>query len=364
MSTVQECYLVEVGFGFESNDGRGFSRGRYIPYRTLPVFVQERCGYSVFRSAYRYNSTEVGKCDLYGDLYLDFDDIHDFEKVRKDALTALSYLKICYHIAEEYVAIYFSGNKGVHLIVPANILGIEPMPLLNGVFKSIATSIKSFTPHKTVDTQIYDNKRMFRIPNTVHEKSKLYKIPITVEELRTLSHEQIKQMATQKRWLDVKEFHGINVYAQQQFQQAVKEYYIFDKESKKDRRFKAKWNFTPPCIQAILENGAEEGQRNITIACLSGFCKNCGKSLIETTEFISEWNSRNIKPTGEQELKRTVRSIFMGEKQFGCSTLKTITTCDESRCPLKGKKGSNQNVAQRSSVQESPSRSQTAHMGV
>lgn len=364
MSTVQECYLIEVGYGYESNGRRGFSRGRYIPHRTLPMVIEERGGFSVFRSAYRYNNAEVSKSDLYGDLYLDFDDIDDFEKVRKDALTALSYLKVCYHIAEEYVAIYFSGNKGVHLIVPATILGIEPMPLLNGVFKSIAMSIKSFTPNKTIDTQIYDSKRMFRIPNTVHEKSRLYKIPITAQELRTLSHEQIKMMATQKRWLDVKEFHGTNIYAQQQFQQAVKEYYLFDKETKKDHRFKAKWTFTPPCIQAILENGAEEGQRNITIACLTGFYKNTGKSLTETTDLISEWNSRNIKPTGEQELRRTVRSIFMGEKQFGCSTLKTITICDESHCPLKGKKGSNQNGTRQGNHQKGQARSPSSNMAV
>ena len=111
-------------------------------------------------------------------------------------------------------------------------------------------------------------------------------------------------------------------------------YRIFDKNSKKDHKFKTKYTFTPPCIQAILENGAEEGQRNITIACLAGFCKNYGKSLNESIDFIIEWNSKNIKPTPEQELRRTVRSIFMGEKQFGCSTLKTITVCKESECKL------------------------------
>lgn len=357
MSAASECYLIEVGYGFESNGQRGFSRGRYIPCHTLPVFVEERGGYSVFRSAYRYNNTEVSKSDLYGDLYLDFDDVNDFEKVRKDALTALSYLKVCYHIAEEYVAIYFSGNKGVHLIVPATILGIEPMPLLNGVFKSIATSIRAFTPNKTIDLKIYDNKRLFRIPNTIHEKSHLYKIPITANELRSMSHEQIKQMATQRRAMRLAVFNGVNAYAQQQFQQAVKEYYLYDKETKKDRRYTRKWDFTPPCVQFILENGAEEGQRNITIACLAGFCKNVGKSLNETTEFISEWNSRNIKPTGEQELKRTVRSIFMGEKQFGCSTLKTISRCNESQCPLcKGRKGVNHVGTQTNQIQASARR--------
>lgn len=350
MSQEKECYLCEVGFGFESNGERGFSRGHYIPYRTIYNFAEGHNKYSVFSSAYRYSTTDLTKSDLYGDLYLDFDDINDFTHVKADALTALSYLKIVYHISENQVKIYYSGNKGVHIIVPAKILGVEPMPLLNGVFKTIALSIKSFTPNKTVDTQIYDNKRMFRIPNTIHEKSKLYKIPITPEELRNLSEEQIKLLAQRPREIQVNTIYETNNIAQKQFQRAVEEYYILDKESKKDRRFKTKYNFIPPCIQYILENGAVEGQRNITIACLTGFCKNSGKSLNETIDFISEWNSKNVKPTGEQEMKKTIKSIFMGEKIYGCSTLKSISVCDESRCKLSKKKEGKDNVTNSQSI--------------
>lgn len=343
MCLASECYLVEVGYGFEVNGERGFSRGNYIPYAAVNIFSESRHQYSVFSSAYRYSSTEICKCDLYGDLYLDFDDADGFERVRKDALIALSYLKICYKIPEQYVRIYFSGNKGVHLIIPAEILGVEPMNLLNGVYKYIANSIKSFTPNKTIDTQIYDNKRMFRIPNTRHEKSGLYKIPITYEELRSLTEEEIRCIAKQPRILPWNAYAGINNFAQQQFKRMVEEYFVFDKETKKDRRFKTKYDFTPPCIQAILENGAEEGQRNITIACLAGFCKNAGKSLNEAIDFIMEWNDNNVKPTPEQELRKTVRSIFNGEKQFGCSTLKTISVCAGDKCRL-AKKERKENV--------------------
>ena len=346
MCHVNECYLIEVGYGFEINGERGFSRGNYIPYAAVNIFSEEHHQYSVFSSAYRYSSTEIGKADLYGDLYLDFDDANSFERVRKDALMALSYLKVCYKISEQYVRIYFSGNKGVHIIVPAEILGIEPMNLLHGVFKYIANSIRAFTPNKTIDTKIYDNRRMFRIPNTKHEKSGLFKIPITSDELRNLTEEQIRAMATQQRQMPYTKYAGTNKFAEQQFKRMIDEYFIFDKESRKDRRFKSKYNFTPPCIQTILENGAEEGQRNITIPCLAGFCKNSGKSLDESIDFIIEWNDKNAKPTPEGELRKTAKSIFMGEKQFGCSTLKTITTCNESQCKLAKKERKNNNVTQ------------------
>ena len=336
----KENYLIEVGYGFENSKGeRGFNRGRYIPYQTITNFIKERNQYSAFSSAYRYTDTDVTKSTLYGDLYLDFDDLTNFERVREDVIKTFSYFKIIYQIPESFIKIYYSGNKGIHLIIPADILGIEPIPILNGVFKHIALLIKTYSPNKTLDTQIYDNKRMFRIPNTINEKSKLYKIPLTVNELRTLTENEIKHLAKSPRYnFQYQQMHTVNNVARQQFQKDIKEYYQLDKESKKDRRFQSKYNFTPPCIQYILENGAIEGQRNITIACLTGFYKNSGKSLNETITTIQDWNSNNAKPTGDYELKKTVKSIFMGEKNYGCSTLKTISVCDESRCPLSKKK--------------------------
>ena len=114
---------------------------------------------------------------------------------------------------------------------------------------------------------------------------------------------------------------------------------MFDKESKKDKRSHKTITFIPPCIQNILDNGAQEGERNITIACLAGFYKSYGKSLNETIDAITDWNSRNIAPTGQNELNKTVRSIFNGDKLFGCSTLKLLSVCQENNCRLSKKKG-------------------------
>ena len=101
MSAVNECYLVETGFGFKSNGERGFSRGNYIPYLTLNEFIKRRNYISTFCSAYRYAFEDVDNSPLYGNLYLDFDDENDFEHVRKDVLTAIIYFKIIYRISPE-----------------------------------------------------------------------------------------------------------------------------------------------------------------------------------------------------------------------------------------------------------------------
>lgn len=355
MSYENEYYLVETGYGFKTAKGKGFSRGNYVPVKALSSFIEKRNAHSVFCTIYRYKGSEIEDAvtsgdlylenvSLYGDLYLDFDNINNYDNVKADALTALSYLKIIYHIQENQVKIFFSGNKGVHIIVPANLMGIKPMLSLNGVFKTIAVSINTFSKYKTIDTQIYDNKRMFRIPNTVHEKSNLYKIPITAEELRNLSESEIRELAKAPRNITIKPVVEVNNIARKAFEKCVIEYQLINKELKKDRRFNAKLTIIPPCIQYLIDNGAVEGQRNITIACLASFYKNYGKSLDETIETISDWNSGNSVPTGEMELKRTVRSIFMGTKSYGCSTLKLTSICDSDKCKLSKKKEVKENV--------------------
>lgn len=323
--------IVEVGYGYEYNNQRMFTRNRYIPYGAINQFVNERNQYSTFCSAFRYNTTDIDNSLMYGDMYFDFDDVDDFERVRKDAIVVLNMIEVVFLIKKDLLKIYFSGNKGIHIILPAEILGVTPSAELNHIYKYIANLAKGFTPNKTVDTKIYDNKRLFRIPNTKHEKSELYKIPITLNELQTLSIEQIRAMAVNQREFQYPQYTELP-NANRAYQKILEEYLRNKEQEEKNngRRFKKTFNFVPPCIQHILENGAQEGERNITIACLAGFYKSYGKTLDETIELISDWNDNNIKPTGTNELIKTVKSIFNSQKQFGCATLQSLSVCNNT----------------------------------
>ena len=328
MCAVEECYLVETAYSYEVNGKRYFNRGNYIPYRTISNFVNQRNSYSAFASNYRYRTKNVDESDLYGDFYLDFDDIENFEHARRDALSALSYIKIVFGIPSENLYIYYSGNKGIHIMVPAKTLGIQPIKELNGVFKMLATSIKMYTKYKTVDTQVYDNKRLFRIPNTMHEKSGLYKIPITPLELAKATEEEIKTMALTQRPLFNIDVLSESSRAKIEFEKVIERYTQYVKDQERDiKNSERKISFVPPCIENILKNGAVQGERNITIACLASFYKSYGKSLNETIDLIREWNDKNAYPTGDTELTRTTRSIYTGGKLYGCNTLKSLNIC-------------------------------------
>ncbi len=270
---------------------------------------------------------------LFSDLYLDFDDQNDFEKVRIDALRSISYLKTIMHIEPEELQIYFSGNKGVHIMVPSEILGVEPHKKLNLIYKFIASDVIKHTPNKTLDLVIYDNKRLFRIPGTIHEKTRLYKIPITQQELRDISHKEILELARQPRTIAVAP-PSFNTLANKQYKYLVD---LYIKESQKKVTLKGTGNlrYMPPCVSHLLKTGAPEGRRNNSIVALASYYKNCGMEYVQALEKIKEWNdTKNTPPTKEQELERSVRSIFAGHASYGCSTLKVLSECDFKNCKL------------------------------
>ena len=340
MCAIQDCNIVEIGY---TNRERRFQRNVYINYNKFTEFIKTLSSVDTYCSAYLYNTEKVEEAELYGNLYLDFDDPDNLNNAREDALHTLSFFKIVYQIPSDQIKIYFSGHKGFHLIIPGQILGIEPHRNLNGIFKTIAEQVKTFSVHKTVDLKIYDNKRLFRIPNSVNGKTGLYKILLTSEELYSLTEEEIKDLAKMPRDLALHINNVLNSVANNQYRQAVHNYEETEKarEKKKDFRYRKKLNIMPECIKNILENGAKEGSRNITIACLTSYYKNTGETFDSVLEKISEWNSRNVKPTPYRELQATVKSIFFGEKSYGCSTLQTITDCNKSECKLITKKSTN-----------------------
>lgn len=345
MTEANNCNIIEMGYVTNINAERIFKRNVYIHYNDYFEFIKTHSIIDTYCSAYLYDSQEIEKALLYGNLYLDFDDVNNFENAREDVIHTLSFFKIVYKIPNDQVKIYFSGNKGFHLIVPKEVLGIEPDKNLNGIFKVIAEQVKTFSVHKTVDLQIYDNKRLFRIPNSMHGKTMLYKIILTPDELFSLSEKQIKELAKHPRSLNLPLNLSFNPTAHNQYLEAVKTYQKNVEEQNikaKGYRYKKTLNIVPECITNILESGAEEGSRNITIACLTSFYKSSGKTLDEIIDLINDWNSRNIKPTPYREMKSTIKSIFFGDKTYGCTTLQTLTNCQKSDCKLMKKKQTKQ----------------------
>lgn len=329
--------LIEMGYAFMNH--KGFIRNIFVHYKVKNSIVKKRNYESVFETQYRYDSYDETKRNLYGNLYFDFDSNDNYEEVKADALRVISFFYVIYKIEKKDIEIYYSGSKGIHLIISGIILGIEPRKDLNSVFKHIVLKVKQYTGAKTIDTGIYDNKRMFRIVNTKHEKSGLYKIRITYKQLQTLNVKEVRKMA-EHQGIPVKDKHCFNKNANAVYKSDIQDYLntVSTNNEKDGEKQKRTLTYIPPCIKNLLEEGIGDGQRNLATAALSSFYRNFGNSIDETTVLINDWNANNTPPLTNGEIATTIKSIYSNKSNnYGCYTLRTLAECDIANCRLKKK---------------------------
>ena len=334
MCSIEDCYLSECGYWIDKSKHR-FKRNIMMPTFCCTKYLRElRNNIGIFKTAYKYNIADQNQAYLYGDFYLDFDST-DFELVRADVIKALSYIKIVFNIdITKHCLIFFSGNKGAHIIIPAEVFGIEPSKNLNEIYKVIAESLYNYIDNKTLDLRIYDKKRMFRIPNSIHEVTKLHKVNITYDELKNKTYDEIKDIAKEERIIkniDKK----LNLNANRVFKTFVLK--ANEKTSNYNNiRSSGTLTYEPPCIKAILENGALNGQRNNTVAIVASYFKARGNDMKTAIDLIKKWNEeKTAKPLPNNEILRTIQSIYSTDIQFGCSAIKNLDLCSEEYCKFK-----------------------------
>lgn len=341
MSNEKELDQVEIGVRFPSG---AFTRNIYRRVGDIPKIRKKHKNTGVYVSAYRYeNAEDKNNSLLIGDLYIDLDisDLKDpsiahmaFEKIREDAIKTISFFAAIFHIDESMIQIYYSGQKGIHIIVPHKILGVLPMKELNNVYQLIANDVHKMTKYKTVDLQIYDNARLLSLPGGIHPETGRYKTPLTYQELRTLTFDKIKKLAQKPRKVEYTE-PRYSTKANRVFRSYI-EAWEKEKEEKAKRenqRGERKLSFCPPCIESILHRQCMPGSRNNTAAALTSYFRQRGYSKKKSWRMLQQWNNK-YAGLPNNELERTFESVFFRDYTYGCSTLEQLGTCVKHECKI------------------------------
>jgi hypothetical protein len=291
-------------------------------------FKHNNCG--VYATIYKYDTPKQDG-NILGNFYLDLDS-DDQNLVVEDAISAIRYIYRSYGIEYEQLEIYFSGQKGIHIIVPSISLGVIPSKNLNKVYRLMAEDIKSYTKHGTIDLKIYDNRRLFRLPNSKHPKTGLYKVPLTYQELTTLSASEIIELAKLPR-AGIKPKIKFIPIASLIYQGYTKRVSL--KQTKVyNGPFKV-LDYTPPCIESLIEGPVVKGQRNNSTAALASFYNQQGLDKEETYSKLVQWNNEHCDPLIPlSELETTLESVYKGKYKMGCSWLSTVSNCDKENCKL------------------------------
>ena len=156
---------------------------------------------------YHAQETIQGKASLTGYrkevsceiLPLDIDVEGDLEKAKFITRGLLYRLENDFGVDCHQVRIDFSGNKGFHIDIPAQLFGgFIPSALLPQLHSKIVHQL-ALGFEDAVDLDIYYTVGLIRIENTKHSKTGLFSIPLTFEEVNTLTIVEIKTLALVQR---------------------------------------------------------------------------------------------------------------------------------------------------------------------
>ncbi len=233
--------------------------------------------------------------------YLPIDiDNRSLNEAQRIAIEFIQYLEYIYEVSPECISIYFSGSKGFHIEIPIELFGgVEPQIDLHIRFKRLSQLFEGWK----FDDSIYQNRKLYRYPNSIHDKSGLYKIPLSHDELMELSMDGIKSLAESQRNDDFKypvEELTINESLTELWSQTAIE----------STTFVFPQNPVSELDLGFLSVGVQEGIRNNTAFDHARRLKRMGVQLDEAIANMLTWNSVNSPPSPERELRATVRSAY------------------------------------------------------
>ena len=291
--------------------------------------------------------------------YLDFDGtragMENVEGIRRSKLDASRVLEYLPKIAVplEAVRCFFSGAKGFHIEVPAELFGATPRSNLNEIWKQFALELKSKLGLESLDDTVYSQRRQWRLVNSVHKTTNLHKIPLTPDELKNWTVEQIMETAKGER----PAFAEDELSPVEELQEKFGELLLLAAEAPSRESSGAKpafssleKGFLPVCMQHILQNFyGKPGDGNRARIVLASYWKDAGLSEEETESKLVEWMQEvpeSLRGKDREEKARrdsaisTVRATYQRNYHFGCQFIRALSTPDKvvpciySACPL------------------------------
>ncbi len=272
--------------------------------------------------------------------YLPIDiDSPDITQALHTAKQVTGHLLDAWGMPEDALAVYYSGKKGFHVMLPVTAFGnVKPSTDLPKVFREVRRSVVAQAnvkyPH-TIDFSISDRLRLLRLPNTRHSKSGVYKVPLRIEELLSCELDDIVTIARKPRTLWLTDESGLVPKSHvQPMADAVELYQCCTEQTEKNCHsdlpdpgsFLNNADLNGTLCQAELElyrEGVTEGARSAMCLRFASRFRSAGHSQQLASEMIESFAGRCRPPFETYAARQIVNSAYKaGEKgyQFGCGT--------------------------------------------
>lgn len=341
-------WYVEGGGNYIINGEKVWGRNVLVTLDEVESKIRNRFrNTDAFATIYMYDSRDQNTANLFAPLYIDLDlkmkGNNDYQKVKQDLLHVITTLYTSYGVPFEYIRVFFSGNKGFHVLVDPEIFGIEPRTDLNEIYRSIAHDIKKMTMFKTVDTGIYDRVRLFRLANSLHSNTGLYKVPVSIDFVRSSNFESMVEYASSPKEIEYPEprfIYDASIKFNNRLQHHLESETAVSISSG-NRKYLSNGKIMP-CIQLMLETPAASGTRNnSTVIMASALCQS-GWAEEDALAELLRWNKEyNVPSLSDREMRKTVASAFKGFEQgrtYGCRAIKDLDMCVPQHCSIAKKR--------------------------
>lgn len=236
-----------------------------------------------------------------GDLFFDFDS-PNLDKAKEDCKRVYEYLVTSLGVLPDSIKVYYSGSKGYHLLVDWNVLGLSPRRDLHSLYRKLAGGVSSaYSPNHTLDLKIYNARRLFRIPGTVHQKTGKPKVRM----------DESFNERTDDAYVSAPVCTSLN--------EAILKIEIREEEKLKQTNRLPKEFFHEPldCIIDAMNGGVAEGNRNDAVYTIALYWKALGQDKREIYEMIEKSGLVTVSKIDLREISRTITSAFNSDRKFG-----------------------------------------------
>ena len=277
-------------------------------------------------------------------MFFDIDCAENLPGTRESALYLCQVLMDRAFVPQDCLDIYFSGNKGFHVIVPCPVFDAFYTPQVLELYKKMAQKIQA-EGIAFLDAGIYTKKRIWRLPNSINSKSGLFKIPLIYEELRDISMDGIIKLAQAPRPEDSSVIPRLCEKTAQWYRQAIKS--VENKNVNRspfgriNTKFKKGWRM-PPCIKAIQNTVIPDGIRHQLYLNLARYYSYLNMHHDEILEHLEAIDQKN--PIRDPDsIERTVAFGCEHPGFPGCDDPVLMRYCQKNKCFYAKLKGQNKN---------------------
>ncbi|KPK44603.1 MAG: hypothetical protein AMK72_11880 [Planctomycetes bacterium SM23_25] len=276
-------------------------------------------------------------------LYFDIDAEGDLEKALVLARYLAGFFRDDLGLPPCDVRTWFSGAKGVHLLVNPLALGIEPSATLTADMKAAALGLvrrleTHGAPDLGTDPAVYSLPRMLRAPDQLHPKSGLWKVELAPEELFRLSAGEITGLARSPRgpvWEDGRRSTAPVPMAAAWWAAQVD-------TARRGRAFRRRTAelagvklrpdgyvvdellgaAMPACVGEMARSVVAPGSRNRCELQLACWAKGAGRGADEALDLLATWTGRNrpeLSPASALRKAESIARTVYGGSHYGFS---------------------------------------------